>query len=69
MRYTVEDVEQRWIINGGKTMTDATYFEIVGSISQFLIALTLICICDRLGLLCRILCGCQCERDENDEDS
>ena len=50
-------------------MTDATYFEIVGSISQFLIALTLICICDRLGLLCRILCGCQCERDENDEDS
>lgn len=45
-------------------MTDATFFEIIGNISLSLIALILFFICERLGLLCRILCGGQCEREE-----
>ena len=47
-------------------MTDASYFEILEAIFQFVIALALIRISDRLGLLCSILCGHQCEMEESD---
>jgi len=48
-------------------MTDASYFEIVQAMSQVIIAITLIVISDKLGLLCSILCGRQCEKEESDE--